>query len=99
MNEIIIRIVDDGDFQEYKESYGKTIICGQCKIGGFNVGIVANQKCIVKDSHGKIQLVGVVYNDSADKAAIFIEKKGAVWSSILGIVLVAIALILYFIFN
>ena len=72
MKEIIIRIVDDGDFQEYKKSYGKTIICGQCKIGGFNVGIVANQKCIVKDSQGKIQLGGVVYNDSADKAARFI---------------------------
>ena len=72
MLEVIGRIVDDGNFEEYKSNYGKTIICGHCKIGGFNVGIVANQKNIIKTEDSKIQLGGVIYNDSADKAARFI---------------------------
>ncbi len=72
INEVILRIVDGSIFEEYKKNYGKTIVCGHSKIGGFNIGIVANQKKIVKTSDGKMQLGGVVYNDSADKAARFI---------------------------
>ena len=70
--ELIIRLVDDSIFNEYKKNYGKTIVCGNAKIGGFNIGIVANQKRIIKTNDGKMQLGGVVYNDSADKAARFI---------------------------
>ena len=72
MMEIITRIVDNHIFEQYKENYGKTIICGHCKIGGFNIGVVANQKTVVKTSDSKIQLGGVIYNDSSDKAARFI---------------------------
>ena len=70
--ELIIRIVDESIFDEYKSSYGKTIICGNAKIGGYNIGIVANQKLVIKSNDGKLQLGGVIYNDSADKAARFI---------------------------
>ena len=72
MYEIISHIVDNQSFEQYKENYGKTILCGHSKIGGFNIGIVANQKTIVKTSDSKIQLGGVIYNDSSDKAARFI---------------------------
>ena len=72
MLEIISRIVDGSTFSEYKKDYGKTILCGTSKIGGFNVGIVANQKINVKTKLNEIQMGGVVYSDSADKAARFI---------------------------
>lgn len=72
MLEIISRIVDDSEFMQYKEEYGKTVICGHAKIGGYTVGIVANQKTIVKTEQGEMQMGGVVYNESADKAARFI---------------------------
>ena len=72
IRELLVRITDESEFIEYKKSYGQTIVCGHSKIGGFNVGIVANQKTIIKTKDGKIQLGGVVYNDSADKAARFI---------------------------
>jgi len=72
MREIIGRIVDDSVFEEYKAEYGKTILCGHARIGGFAVGIVANQRIPVKTATGRIQMGGVVYNDSADKAARFI---------------------------
>jgi len=72
MYELIARIVDESIFNEYKSNYGKTIICCNAKIGGYNVGIVANQKTIIKTNDGKMQLGGVIYNDSADKAARFI---------------------------
>ena len=71
MLEVIRYIVDNEEYVQYKENYGKTILCGNARIGGFNVGIVANQKKVVK-TNGKIQLGGVIYNDSADKAARFI---------------------------
>ena len=71
MLEVIRYIVDNEEFIQYKENYGKTILCGNARVGGFNVGIVANQKTVVK-TNGKIQLGGVIYNDSADKAARFI---------------------------
>ena len=72
MNDIISRIVDDSSFYQYKEKYGRTIICGNASIGGIKLGIVANQKTHIKTENSGIQLGGVVYSDSADKAARFI---------------------------
>ena len=72
MLEIINRIVDAPGIQQFKEEYGKTIICGYARIDGWAVGIVANQRTIVKTKKGEVQLGGVIYNDSADKAARFI---------------------------
>ena len=72
MLEIIERIVDDSEFEQFKEDYGKTIICGYGRIDGWAVGIVANQRKIVKSKKGEMQMGGVIYNDSADKAARFI---------------------------
>lgn len=69
---IIERLVDDSVFEEFKEDYGKTIVCGYGRIEGWAVGIVANQRLIVKNKKGEMQLGGVIYNDSADKAARFI---------------------------
>lgn len=72
MLEIIGRIVDDSDFDQFKQDYGKTILCGYARIDGWAVGIVANQRTIVKNKKNEMQLGGVIYNDSADKAARFI---------------------------
>jgi 3-methylcrotonyl-CoA carboxylase beta subunit len=72
MIEIINRIVDAPGIQQFKEEYGKTIICGYARIDGWSVGIVANQRLTVKTKKGEIQLGGVIYNDSADKSARFI---------------------------
>jgi len=72
MLEVIERIVDDSNFEQFKEDYGKTIVCGYARIDGWAVGIVANQRKIVKSKKGEMQLGGVIYNDSADKAARFI---------------------------
>ncbi|HET7178962.1 MAG TPA: carboxyl transferase domain-containing protein, partial [Chryseosolibacter sp.] len=70
--EIIKRIVDNSDFDEYKALYGKTLICGTARIKGWAVGIVANQRKVVKTRKGEMQMGGVIYSDSADKAARFI---------------------------
>lgn len=70
--EIINRIVDDSDLDEYKEDYGKSIICGYARIEGWAVGIVANQRKLVKNKKGEMQFGGVIYSDSADKASRFI---------------------------
>ncbi|HTE26985.1 acyl-CoA carboxylase subunit beta [Flavitalea sp.] len=72
MLDIILRIADTGSFEEYKKDYGKTIICGYGRIDGWAVGIVANQRKIVKSRKGEMQMGGVIYNDSADKSARFI---------------------------
>lgn len=72
MVEIIERLVDDSAFEQFKEDYGKTIVCGYARIDGWAVGIVANQRKIVKSKKGEMQMGGVIYNDSADKAARFI---------------------------
>jgi 3-methylcrotonyl-CoA carboxylase beta subunit len=72
MLELINRIVDNSEFDQYKEDYGKTILCGYARIDGWAVGIVANQRKIVKSKKGEMQMGGVIYNDSADKAARFI---------------------------
>ena len=70
--DIINNLVDDSDFTEYKADYGKTIICGYARMDGWSVGIVANQRKLVKNAKGEMQFGGVIYNDSADKAARFI---------------------------
>jgi acetyl-CoA carboxylase carboxyltransferase component len=72
MLEVINRIVDAPGIQQFKEDYGKTIICGYARIEGWSVGIVANQRIVVKTKKGEVQLGGVIYNDSADKGARFI---------------------------
>ncbi|MEJ7912390.1 MAG: carboxyl transferase domain-containing protein, partial [Chitinophagaceae bacterium] len=72
MLEVIQRLVDDSSFDQFKEGYGKTILCGYARIDGWAVGIVANQRKLVKSKKGEIQMGGVIYNDSADKAARFI---------------------------
>jgi 3-methylcrotonyl-CoA carboxylase beta subunit len=74
MHEIIDRLVDDSDFEEYKEGYGMTIITGYARIDGWAVGIVANNREIVKTKKGEMQVGGVIYSDSADKAARFIAN-------------------------
>lgn len=70
--DIINCIADKGSFDEFKKDYGKTIVCGYARIDGWAAGIVANQRLIVKNKKGEMQLGGVIYNDSADKAARFI---------------------------
>jgi 3-methylcrotonyl-CoA carboxylase beta subunit len=70
--DIIERIVDDSEFEQFKGDYGKTIVCGYGRVDGWAVGIVANQRKIVKSKKGEMQMGGVIYNDSADKAARFI---------------------------
>ena len=72
MGEVIQRLVDESAFDQFKEGYGKTILCGYARIDGWAVGIVANQRKLVKSKKGEIQMGGVIYNDSADKAARFI---------------------------
>jgi 3-methylcrotonyl-CoA carboxylase beta subunit len=69
---IIHRLVDDSEFQEYKALYGKTLLCGTARIDGWAVGIIANQRSIVKTKKGEMQMGGVIYSDSANKAARFI---------------------------
>jgi len=65
-------LVDDSTFTQYKEGYGKTIICAYARIDGWSVGIVANNREVVKNAKGEMQFGGVIYSDSADKAARFI---------------------------
>lgn len=70
--EILKRLVDESKFTEYKKGYGKTIICAYARIDGWSVGIVANNREVVKNAKGEMQFGGVIYSDSADKAARFI---------------------------
>lgn len=72
MLDIIHRLVDDSDFEEYKKLFGQSIICGLARIDGWAVGIVANQRKVVKSKKGEMQFGGVIYSDSADKATRFI---------------------------
>jgi len=72
MVEVIHSLVDDSAFDQYKEKYGQSIICGYGRIDGWSVGIVANQRKPVKNKKGEVQMGGVIYSDSADKAARFI---------------------------
>jgi acetyl-CoA carboxylase carboxyltransferase component len=72
MYQILARVVDDSELDEYKSGYGKSIIAGYARIDGWAVCIVANQRSIVKTAKGEMQVGGVIYSDSADKAARFI---------------------------
>ncbi|MBK8966168.1 MAG: acyl-CoA carboxylase subunit beta [Saprospiraceae bacterium] len=70
--ELLRRLVDGGELTQYKEHYGKTIICAYARIDGWAVGIVVNNRQVVKNAKGEIQFGGVIYSDSADKATRFI---------------------------
>ena len=74
MREVIMRLVDNSEFDEYKELYGQSILCGLARIDGWAVGIVANQRKVVKSKKGEMQLGGVIYSDAADKSARFISE-------------------------
>ncbi len=74
MMEIIERLVDKGEYDEYKAGYGQTIITAYARIDGWAVGIIANQRKLVKTKKGEMQFGGVIYNDSADKATRFIAN-------------------------
>lgn len=72
MRDIIKRLVDNSEFEEYKKDYGRTIVCGYARIDGWSVGIVANQRKVVKSGKKEMQFGGVIYTDSADKSSHFI---------------------------
>ncbi len=72
MKDIIDRLLDNSEFEEYKEGYGQSIICGLGRVDGWAVGIVANQRKVIKSKKGEMQFGGVIYSDSADKATRFI---------------------------
>ena len=72
MRDIILRLLDDSEFEEYKTEYGQSIICGLGRVDGWAVGIVANQRKVVKSGKKEMQFGGVIYSDSADKATRFI---------------------------
>ncbi|MBA5246681.1 acyl-CoA carboxylase subunit beta [Marnyiella aurantia] len=72
--DIIKCLVDNSEFEEYKPDYGKTIICATARVNGWSVGIVANQRKLVKSGKGEMQFGGVIYSDSADKATRFIAN-------------------------
>jgi len=72
MLDLIAHLTDNSEFEQYKQDYGKSILCGYARIDGWAVGIVANQRKIIKNKRGEMQMGGVIYNDSADKAARFI---------------------------
>lgn len=74
MMDIITRLVDNSEFDEYKAGYGQTLITGYARIDGWAVGIVANQRKVVKSKKGEMQFGGVIYSDSADKATRFIAN-------------------------
>jgi 3-methylcrotonyl-CoA carboxylase beta subunit len=72
MMEVLEAVIDKGSFTEYKKGYGQTILTGYARIDGWSVGIVANQRTVVKTRQGEMQIGGVIYSDSADKATRFI---------------------------
>jgi len=74
MYEILKRLVDNSEFDEYKAGYGQTIITAYARIDGWAVGIVANQRKVVKTKKGEMQFGGAIYSDSADKATRFIAN-------------------------
>lgn len=74
VKKIIRCMVDESEIQEYKASYGKTLVCAYARIDGWSVGIVANQRKVVKNAKGEMQFGGVIYSDSADKATRFIAN-------------------------
>ena len=83
VRDLIEFIVDQETFQEYKADYGQTIVCGYAKIGGYHVGIVANQRTVVKSAKEGMQYGGVIYHDSADKEARFIMDCNQTWTPLI----------------
>jgi 3-methylcrotonyl-CoA carboxylase beta subunit len=69
---LLERVVDEGSFEEYKASYGQTLVAGTARIDGRAIGIVASQRAVVRDGKGEMQVGGVIYSDAADKAARFV---------------------------
>ena len=82
VRDLIAFLADADSFQEYKSEYGQTIVCGYAKIGGHHVGIVANQRTVVKSANDGMQFGGVIYHDSADKEARFIMDCNQTWTPI-----------------
>lgn len=72
VKDVIERLVDNSEYTEYKSDYGRSIVCAYARVDGWSVGIVANQREIIKNAKGEMQFGGVIYSDSADKAARFI---------------------------
>jgi acetyl-CoA carboxylase carboxyltransferase component len=72
IRDLLQHICDENSIEEYKQNYGKTLVCAYARIDGWAVGIVANQRLVVKNAKGEVQVGGVIYSDSADKAARFI---------------------------
>lgn len=83
VRELIAFLADAESFQEYKADYGQTIVCGYAKIGGHHVGIVANQRTVVKSAKDGMQYGGVIYHDSADKEARFIMDCNQTWTPLI----------------
>jgi 3-methylcrotonyl-CoA carboxylase beta subunit len=83
VRDILACLVDAGSFDEYKSEYGQSLVCGTARIGGFPLGIVANQKHRVKSGRGEYQFGGVLYVDSAEKAARFVMDCNQTWLPIL----------------
>ena len=83
VRDLIEFLVDGESFSEYKAEYGQTIVCGYARIGGFPVGIVANQRTVVQSPKEGMQFGGVIYHDSADKEARFIMDCNQTWTPIL----------------
>ena len=83
VRDLIGYLADADTFQEYKADYGQTIVCGHARMGGFNVGIVANQRTVVQTARDEMQFGGVIYHDSADKEARFIMDCNQTWTPII----------------
>ena len=83
VRELIDFLVDGDSFQEFKAEYGQTIVCGYAKIGGYQVGIVANQRTVVQSAKEGMQYGGVIYHDSADKEARFIMDCNQTWTPLI----------------
>lgn len=83
VRDLIDFLADEDTFQEYKADYGQTIVCGYAKIGGYQVGIIANQRTVIQTPKEGMQFGGVIYHDSADKEARFIMDCNQTWTPIL----------------
>ncbi|MEK6249842.1 MAG: acyl-CoA carboxylase subunit beta, partial [Planctomycetales bacterium] len=83
IRDVLDCIVDEGSFDEYKAEYGQSLVCGTARVGGFPVGIVANQHHQVRPADGPVQFGGVLYVDSAEKAARFVMTCNQEWLPIL----------------
>ena len=83
MKDVLACLVDAGSFDEYKAEYGQSLVCGTARLGGYSLGIVANQRHRVKSGRGEFQFGGVLYVDSAEKAARFVMNCNQEWLPIL----------------